>query len=340
MNKNFRVSTTSFLCALTVTAAAVLSGCGGDSASTDTAPPDGPPPAVERSIAPATIDPRATKAPDPHFTINPSPSVTAKNKLFVFLPGTQGVPSMFELIVQQASASGYHAIGLNYVNEVPVGVLCAGSSDSRCFWNVRREIILGQDLTNLVDVDPPNSIVSRLSNAIAYLNTNFPSEGWGQYLKSDGTTDWTKVVVGGHSQGGGHAGVMTKLFSMSRACYFSSPPDFDNGPAEWMTEQQNVGPTPQFGFAGLSDPSVQYDELSANFQALGLGTSGAAVSVDTNTPPYNGSHILTTNAAPDPTATDAGGTPLHGLTVRDVYTPKTSSGSPVFAPAWGYLCFQ
>ena len=335
------------LASLTLLSSWVVASCGGGGSDTGSPPVAAPPPAsapasVEHDILPKTIDPAVDLSLEAHVAINPSPSVTATNVLFVFLPGTDGTPDQYKLILKAGASRGFHTLGLNYQNgPVPVGVVCAASSDTNCFWNVRREIITGQDLSADVAVTSANSILTRLTKAIAYLNTTYPLEGWGQYL-SNGAVNWSKVSVGGHSQGGGHAGVLAKMFSMHRACYFASPPDWSirtNLPAPWMGAQPNVTPTSlQFGFGGLQDPSVPYSQLLPNWTSIGLAAFGAAVSVDGAAAPFNASHMLTTNATPQ--ASNAVGTPLHGLTVRDVFTPVTSAGAPVFDAAWGYLCFQ
>lgn len=329
------------LAALSLLSALVAASCGGGSSS-GVPPAPAPAPGPSGTVAdpgqllPSTVDPAvAADATEFHLIIPPAPGSTAQHKLFVFLPGTFGVPSQYELIVKAGASRGFHTIGLDYPNSVAVGAVCQTSTDVNCFWDVRRAIITGAAVSPDITVSVPNSIVTRLTKAIAHLNGAYPTEGWGEYLVG-GSLDWSKVVVGGHSQGGGHAGVMTKLYPMSRACYFSSPPDYSGGPADWMTKPNLTSALLQFGFAGLSDPSVPYNELSANFTALGL--AGPAVSVDSNPPPYGGSHVLTTDHAPNPSSET--GTPLHGLTVRDAFTPRDSSGQPLFAAAWNYLCFQ
>jgi hypothetical protein len=325
-----------------------LAGCGGGSSTNAAAPvPPPPPPApspssfTEHEVRPQDIDPGVTTALESHVAITPSSSVAEANRLFVFLPGTQGYPELYKLIVEAAARRGFHSIGLNYDNNDAVGIACLTSTDADCFWDVRREVVTGTDYSSDVHVGAADAIVPRLTKALTYLNQTYPTEGWGQYLSS-GAVNWSKVVVGGHSQGGGHAGVMTKLYSMSRACYFASPPDWDlntSGPAAWESRASQAPATPQFGFAGLDDPSVPYDQLSVIWQTLGLGAASTDVVVGANTTAFNGSRRLTTSLAPD-TSTDDPGTPLHGVTVRDAFTPKTPSGQPVFDAAWGYLCFQ
>lgn len=313
----------------------VVAACGG---SGDAAGPSAPP-SVERNLPPAAADSAVTTFTAAHVVINP-PAVAAVNKLFVFLPGTDGVPDNYRYILRSGAGRGFHAIGLMYQNgPAPVGFVCASSTDPNCFWNARREVITGQDASSDISVALPNAIVVRLTKALTYLSQNSADEGWAQYLVS-GAVDWSKVVVAGHSQGGGHAGVLAKLFSVSRACYFSSPPDWDpvgQQPAPWETSAQASATSPavQFGLASVQDPSVPYSQLSVIWQALGL--AGPAISIDGNTS-FNGSHMLTTNAQP---ATMTGvGEPFHGMTVRDVYTPVTGSGTPVFDAAWAYLCFR
>lgn len=322
----------------------VLASCGGGS-SEQVAP--APPPSsadyVVHEVLPSTIDPAANdQISDVHVIIPPIAGVTPVGKLFVFLPGTDGVPTDYQLILKAGAGRGFHTIGLDYANSSAVGVTCLTSTDVNCFWDVRREVITGGNYSPDVAIAPADSIVTRLTKAIAYLNTTYPSEGWGQYL-ANGAVDWSKIVVGGHSQGGGHAGVMTKLYAMSRACYFASPPDWDtntNSPAAWESYTSVTPVSAQYGFGGLQDPSVPYSQLSVIWETMGLmNSTSSAVSVDSNTPPYGDSHALTTNAQPDTSTTDPG-TPLHGLTVRDAFTPLTSSGTPVFDPVWGYLCFQ
>lgn len=318
---------------------ATLAGCGGGGGDSAVAPPPtgGAPASVERGVMPKTVDNAVTVATEEHVAINPSPNVGAVGKLFVFLPGTKGVPDLYRLILEAGAKRGYHAIGLNYPNDDAVGELCLGDTD--CFWNVRSEIITGQDFGNVVTVGLADAIVTRLTKLIAYLNSTAPNEGWGQYLKTDGSVDWTKIVVGGHSQGGGHAGVMAKRFDMNRVCYFASPPDtVGSVPAAWISGQPNVtAASKQFGFASLTDGSVPYSELSGVWQQLGLAAFGAAVSVDGNTN-FGSTHMLTTNATPAPSS--ALGDPNHGMTVRDTFTPKTAGGAPVFDAAWAYLCFR
>lgn len=314
----------------------VLTGCGGGGSSFSSVPNG----SVERDISPSTIDPRVDTATEPHVAITPSSDVAAANKLFVFLPGTQGTPDHFRLILRAGAKRGYHTVGINYPNGEAVGVLCANSADPNCYWDVRREVITGTDSSSLVNVNGPNSIVTRLTKAVAYLQQNYPDEGWGQYL-AGGAIDWSKVIISGHSQGGGHAGVMTKLYAMNRACYFSSPADFSlffNAPATWTSYPDLTATSRQYGFTHLQDPLVPYDQLSLIWQQMGLDAFGAPRSADSGVASVGSVHLLTTNATP--AANGLSASPYHGITAQDNVTPLDADGAPVFDPIWGYLCFQ
>ncbi len=319
---------------IALAAAVLLQGCGGGEGASVSRPGS-----VERDISPSVIDPSVTTSTEPNVSINPDAEATPANKLFVFLPGTSAVPSMYRQILRSGARRGHHVLGLNYPNPTPVGALCNSSPDQDCFWNVRREIITGTDASSLVAVGANDSIVNRLTKALVYLRTNFPNEGWGQYLNND-TLDWSKITVSGHSQGGGHAGVMAKLFPMDRVVYFASPADFSthfNAPAAWLTKANVTAIDRQFGFTHLRDPLVPYSELSAIWRNLGLNTLGVAVAADATAAPFSNSHMLTTNATPKTGGVSV--SPLHGATVLDAATPTLADGTPLFAPVWAYLCF-
>ena len=74
------------------------------------------------------------------------------------------------LILRSGSSRGFHTLGLNYPDSEAVGFTCAASADPDCFWNVRREVITGSNFSTDVAVAVPDSIETRLTKAIAYLN--------------------------------------------------------------------------------------------------------------------------------------------------------------------------
>lgn len=324
--------------ALLLSIAALLAACGGGGGDgTPAPPPAAAPPSVERDVLPASTDAAIDTDLDVHVAINPAPAVTAKQRLFVFMPGSFGKPQNVRAIVREAAASGLHAIGLNYPNNATVGSLCSGSADANCHGNVRTEILTGTDTTGLVSITRANSIENRLIKLLQALHAQAPAEGWNAYLTSAGQPDWPRIRVAGHSQGGGHAGVIAKRYAVDRAIYFSAPADTVAGqPAAWMSA---VGVTPgtrQAGFAHVRDELVSLALISAAWQALGV--TGPLTSVDGATAPFGGARQLTTDAAANPSGTAQA--PLHGSTVVDDVTPRAADGTPLFAPVWRYLALD
>lgn len=267
----------------------------------------------------------------PHVAV--APLGAAAGRLVVHLPGTGGKPPSTLLLLRQAGTQGLHAIGLAYPNLPTVDSLCSLSSDVDCYAKVRLEIIDGTDRTPLTSVDRIDSIENRLIAVLGALAVQFPAEGWGQYLAS-GVPRWDRIVISGHSQGGGHAAMMARDRSMARVCMFGSPKDtstFFNAPAAWQSDP-HVTPTDRYyGF------NHQQDSLGVtlrNWAALGLAALGPAVNVDGAPLPYAGSRQLTTNAVP------AIAGEYHGSVVVDRTTPLAADGTPLFAPVWGRMCMQ
>jgi len=319
--------------------ACFFAACGGGGSSSAPSPTPVSPPSVTRLIVPSITDPAITTYLNPHVAINPDPTVVAKNGLFLFLVGTGGQPQNQQLIQATGAARGYHVIGLMYPNTPSVGSLCDASTDPDAHWNVRREIITGQDVSTLVAILPTECLEHRLTALVTYLSNTYPTEGWGQYL-AGGQPVWSKITVGGHSQGGGHAGVIGKLHAVARVVCFSSPADWrstPNLPATWYATPGVTGADRIFGFSHQQDELVTWPMVTANWTALGMNAYGAAVDVDTVGAPYAGSHELTTNLVHAPTI--AYPAPFHSATVVDAVTPKLGDGSPAYRPVWIQLCF-
>ena len=260
--------------------------------------------------------------------------VSSKKKLFVFLPGTSGFPSVYSLVLKKAAALGYHAIGLMYPNSSDLYIASATSADNSMFGRCRQEIFDGTDMTASVSIQPENSIKGRLLSLLQYLNRTYPTLGWGQFLLA-GQIDWSKCIIAGHSQGGGHAIYISKKVLVSRAVSFASM-DWNtnlNTSAAWIAEP-GVTPASQL-YSFISPRDQVFDYVKVERQLTELGITGSPVSIDTETIPYSNSHRLIT------TATPAIGIlfPDHNITCLDNYVPKTSTGAALgsFENAWGYL---
>lgn len=263
--------------------------------------------------------------------------VTSRNKLFVFLPGTTGTPYFYRLILKKAASLGFYSIGLNYPNNSDIYTAAASNSDNSEFGKCRQEIFDGTDQTNGVSVNADNCIKNRLLKLLQFLQTQYPTQNWNQFL-INGEIDWSKCIIAGHSQGGGHAFYIAKKVGVERAISFASI-DWNsnlNRSADWITEAGATPVSKYYSINGTADEIFNYDNVQTQLADLGL--TGPAMSIDNNTPPYSSSHTLITSATP------ALGIifPNHNLTCLDSYVPKAPSGDAAlaFQQAWEYLMTQ
>jgi hypothetical protein len=130
------------------------------------------------------VDPRQT---DPSIAMVHGPSIALydpaamhRHRLLLFLVGTRSKATSSLAIDTAFATWGYHAISLDYENNV-IAVSCAHSSDSACFDNYRQAIITGASVSSEVAVDPANSILNRFQKLLTYLANHDPGGGWDNF---------------------------------------------------------------------------------------------------------------------------------------------------------------
>jgi pimeloyl-ACP methyl ester carboxylesterase len=304
-----------------------------------------------------------------------SPGSVRKSMLYLFLPATGSPPSDYLLIQQEAVDLGYHVIGLAYPNKDAVVAKCNVLSDyndrQACYLSVRLRTLDGTTDSCCTTVDGTNSIDNRLTKLLVYLKENYPSEGWGGFLDDTGSPQWSRIVVAGHSQGGGNAALIGKLHSVARVVMISSPPDGcfpqDDLPKQQLPGCENPVGTPfagaqwtklpsltpadrYYGLAHQSEFAItpmlanwgrQLDPVSGkwiNVGGLGLFPFGTPVAPETNAPPYACTHMLLTSLSPAPNQAGVPALQNHRLTARDIYTPTDRiTGLPLLRDAWRYI---
>jgi len=290
-------------------------------------------------ILPKDTDSEITTNLEPHY-VALNKSVPARNQLFLFFPGTGGKPSLYQQITNTAADLGFHAIALNYPNDRAVNgpTLCGGTNtDLDCYAKVRLEIKDGTDRTPLVTITRANSIENRLIKLLVYLHARFPNDGWKQYLEDDLSIRWSSIVVSGHSQGGGHAGIIGRYHRVARVVMFAAM-DYNarvGRPANWIalpSSTPNATPPERFyGFSHQRDEGVNFTILSTQiWPAYGMDAFGPVVNVDDTAPPYHNSHMLTSNL-------EAPTQNYHGCIVVDRNLVLLPDGTPVYKPVWEYL---
>jgi hypothetical protein len=257
-------------------------------------------------------------------------TVAAKNKLFLFFPGTGAVPFNYREVLKNAAKLGYHSIGLTYPNAEAVNTLCISSTDETCHSRIRNEVFDGIDRSIDVVVDVNNCIENRLIKLLQYLQLQFPNEGWSQYFVSN-AIQWDKIIVSGHSQGGGHAGFISKIKNVDRVVMFAAMDWIPllNKNADWIYWDGPTSKNRYFGFTHENDESVEFSKIQTTWINYGMDKYGSVA--NTSNPTYTNSTRLFTQIIP---ANDA--TKFHGCIISDAYTPIVN-GIPVLKPIWDYM---
>lgn len=152
-------------------------------------------------------------------------------ELFVFLPGTGAQTSSFDWIAQFAAFHGTPTLTLAYDNTLSIEAACndgvvAGCrrDDVACDESARREALYGRSTHDSACIDVPDhdAIVHRTLRAVQWLAEAFPEDGFERFLDEEGTAlQWSRIGVGGWSQGGGHSGLLAGDHELARAVYLS-----------------------------------------------------------------------------------------------------------------------
>lgn len=285
-------------------------------------------------VNPQLTDPQINIFLAQHY-IARNPAIAQRNQLMVFFPGTNGTPFNYRTFINLAADMGFHSLGLTYVNGDGVNELCGPTGDLNCYGNVRLEIFDGTDRSTLVSVNRPNSIENRLIKLLIYMQQIDPAANWSQYLDANNQVRWDRIVVAGHSQGGGHAGIIGKNKRVARAIMFAAMDfsGFRNSVANWILAP-SVTPNSEFyGFSHQLDEEVNYTILSTRaWVAYGMDAFGSPVNVESIAPPYNNVHSLNSNFPMIPS-----GSNYHGAVVVDTRFPVDQNGVSIYEPVWRYL---
>lgn len=207
-------------------------------------------------IAPSATDPLISQARGPHLALV-DPQVEPNGYLLLSLGGTNSIPSDFLSFDRQAAQNGYSVLALDYPNTV-ITTTCRTSPQPDACTLFREEIVAGEQVSDLVEVDRNNSIEHRLESLLRYQADRDP-ERFGAFITENGPA-WEKIVVVGHSQGSGHAGFLAKKHPMQAAILLAGPQDMTAaGPASWMSAP---GATPSDRFLSFLHRDDFFDSSS------------------------------------------------------------------------------
>ena len=125
--------------------------------------------------------------------------------------------NFYYLLVGQKQTKSYQTISKCWkyyvrcdklLSKYSCGSKFRSSSDSMAFNKYRQEVCYGTPLS--VEVIRYTKFHLYTNSKTVYLLT-YPTQNWNQYLINATTLDWSKIAVGGHSQGGGHACYFAKI---------------------------------------------------------------------------------------------------------------------------------
>jgi len=295
-------------------------------------------PLVEHVVPPLATDPRIAQAFDDHSAWFNS-SARTNHQLFLYLPGTDGVPGNALLIQEMAARLGYHVIGLMYPDAAPANFAsivpaCAAQPDGNaCDYATRLEILTGTAQTgSVMNVGVADGIANRLTTVLEYLDANYPAEGWSQFL-ADGKPRWSAIAATGLSLGGGEAAFIGALHVLARVVMFSAiTANYGGRPPTWESTSHLTPTDRHWGLAHDQDPA--YPHILLSWAALGLDAFGSPPEqVENSQPPYSSTHELFTDLRPQREDYKA----AHPSTVIDFYTPLNKDGTPTLGDAWQYL---
>jgi hypothetical protein len=261
-----------------------------------------------------------------------------EHQLYVFLPGTQSEPDKYDGILRMAAYAGYRTIGLSYDNATRLETACGNQCG--CYGPARREVVYGGNPSPAVAVQFGDTIAYRLYRLLDHLDATYPAEGWDAFLSRDdhdGTPeltdiDWDSIVISGHSQGAGHAMVISKAAALDGILLFDGGNDQCTSGgrtyAQWHDLPNNPGPRRSFNHArqGRKDEF----ELPDSFIAMGFGATSADFDLlDVVWP--TAFEVATTNQTPPALCT------VHGSMAYDNCMPHTLGGGVPATPADAYL---
>ncbi|NCQ60446.1 MAG: hypothetical protein GW913_07230 [Myxococcales bacterium] len=180
------------------------------------------------------------------------PSASTRSQLLVHFNGSGGTPlgavaDPSHNFFTVARDEGLHVLAISYRSGQAIALLCPPSSATRdaCYEPTRLSVLTGVPQPGaaaaLSDITSDEGAFTRIVAALTTLASADPDGGWDDFLDpsapdAESSIRWDKLLVSGHSQGGGHAVLLGKLHAVARVIMLASPCDSVSGaPASWVT---------------------------------------------------------------------------------------------------------
>ena len=273
---------------------------------------------VTYRVTPSETDAAITRFNEPHYIIFDSTRARSAD-LLLFMTGTGGNPENVSDFLEVAAGQGYRVIALAY-NDVPAVVaVCPRDPDPGCSAKVRQKRIFGDNVTNLIDDSPAESIVNRLVKLLVKLDHDHPAEGWSEYLVGD-KPRWERIVVSGHSQGAGMAAYIAQRNRVARVVLFSSPWDYYGRTqqiAPWVLDGPRATPS-DLWFGAYHEKENTASLIAREYEALRIPAL----------------HVRAFKLEPTRLV---GPNPYHISMVGNRVTPRDAQDAPAYAEEWKFL---
>lgn len=258
-----------------------------------------------------------TAVPDVLDIAEPAPG---NAPLLLFLPATGAVPEQYKRFLDTAHAAGFSVLGLAYPNTGP-SLARSCEADMACYGDMLANRFDGARPSRFSSVSANDAILRRLQDSLAYLAEHDPAGRWERY-RNGSAVRWNRLVVAGHSQGGGEAAYIAHLHRVRGALLFSAPAQaLDEHTADWLSMHCATPTTRVWALDDVHD--VYAARISPTWRALGI-SAGVPRLLPT------GAHGLLTTL---PLGTSG---QAHNRVVNDE-TPLDAGGRPVLEPVWRWM---
>jgi hypothetical protein len=279
------------------------------------------------------LDPRARPHPEIGFVFEEDgkpqdmqhasvdTGVPRQGKLVIWLMGYN------DALFERLNGYGLHSIQVHYANQW-FGILRPRDRVAR--GNIRLEAATGLDVSEQIDIPPPDGMMERATRFVKWLAGENPSGEWRQFLTDDATgLRWDKVIVSGASHGATTAARFAKHIAVDRVVMLCGPRDQDQ---DWQSIASATATNRHYGFSHVLDTGWTGGHYCRSWEMLGLHQFGPVVDVDTQRPPYGNSRRLTS-------AADVGGDEkrAHSAVTPGPASPVAGDGTFLYEPVWKYL---
>lgn len=264
------------------------------------------------------------KEVDWEHAVPPAKGVKPQGKLVIWLMDYNA--PLFERL----SGYGLHSIQVHYANKWFGKWNAEADKDPNGLGNIRLEAATGEDVSPLVAIPKPDSIMERTRHFLLWLDQEHPEENWKQFLTNDKQgVVWDRVILSGISHGSTTAARFALHQKVARVVMFSGPRDNNQ---QWQALPSATPKDRFFAFTHTLDMGWEKDHYPRSWKMLGLGEFGPYVDVDKQEYPYRNSRQLITSAEVGGNADRA-----HSGSVPGKAAMTDKQGKFIHEDVWRYL---